>query len=113
MKTLPIADSDQNFYPPLADAMKVDLVVNSSGSIWILHDRPLPALVTWADYDSDAGTVTFATDKGKTQELGIQVPRTMTGTLQEATQVSVLLMENRKVTDFTIIPLNTISSIRQ
>jgi hypothetical protein len=104
-------DPNSPVFPPLASYMKVDLAANSRGSIWILHDKPLPDLLGWADYDAASGVITLAMETGKTQPLGVAVPEAMAGPLQDSVQVSVVLMENQTVVDFTVVPLNVAGSI--
>ena len=106
MIQLPVFDPAAHVFPPLASYMTVELVVNPAGQVWILHDKPLPAIVSWADYYTDTACITLAMDTGQTQELGIKVPAAMATALQDAVKVSIMLMENQTIADFTIVPLN-------
>ena len=103
-------DPNSPVFPPLAGYMKVDLMVNSRGSVWILHEKPLSDIVRWAEYDFGAGTITLAMQTGKIQPLGVKVPKTMAGPLRDATHVSVMLMQDLKIVDFTLVPLNASAS---
>ena len=103
-------DPNSPVFPPLAGYMKVDLMANSRGSVWIVHEKPLPDLVQWADYDAGAGTITLAMQSGKTQLLGVMVPAALKESLRNATHVSVMLMQDKKIVDFTLAPLNAATS---
>ena len=104
------ADPDSPVLPPLATCMKVDFLYNQEGGVWLLHDKPLPDILKWVDYDADTGIVTLNTAQGKTQQLGLPIPAEAIPRLTKAVEITVLLINNGKIMDFAIVPLNTINT---
>jgi hypothetical protein len=100
-------DSESPVLPPLATYMKVDFLYNQDGGVWLLHDKPLPDILKWVEYDADRGVVTLNTAQGKTQELGLPLPGVAASRLRKAIEITVLLMDKGKIMDFAIVPLNT------
>jgi hypothetical protein len=97
--------------PSMASYMKVDFMFNDKG-VWILHDQPLPEILRWVDYDTDSGTVTLNTAQGKTQELGLPIPARASERLRKSVEISVMLIKDGKIADFTIVPLNILTSAK-
>lgn len=104
------ADSESPVLPPLATTMKVDFLWDDSGGAWILHDKPLAEILKWVDYDADRGVLTLNTTTGKIQDLGLPIPVTAVSSLRKVVEIAVMLMKEGKITDFAIVPLNTIST---
>ncbi len=97
--------------PPLASCMKVDFLWDDKGGAWILHDKPLSDILKWVDYDPDSGRVTLNTAQGKTQDLGLPVPAAAAGRLKKAEKVTVMLIKDGKISDFTSVPINITPSL--
>lgn len=110
MSLTPSFEPDSPLFPPLASYMRVEFLANLEGGVWVLHDKPLPDILKWVDYDVDAGTVTLAMQTGKTQPLGLGVPKSMVDRLKKANEISVILVQEKKVQDFALVPLNIIGS---
>ena len=94
-------------FPDMAKSMKVDFVFNREGKVWILHDKPLPAILKWVEFDTDFENVTLVTREGKLQHVGLKVPADMAYYIEQAMEITVMLMDNGKVKDFAIVPMIT------
>ncbi|NCC21491.1 MAG: hypothetical protein EOM26_03405 [Alphaproteobacteria bacterium] len=92
-------------FPDLNDKMKVDLAVNSKGEVWVLHTRPFPGILLWAEYDADTEAVTLCMEDGKIQELGIKVNQQVGKFLLRAKRVFTILTDGKKIEDMYLVPL--------
>lgn len=90
---------------PMAAEMHVELVVNDDAEVWVLHDRPFPAILQWAEYDEENNSLSFVTHDGKTQELGIIIPETIADILLDARTLYALYMPEGKIADMGIVPI--------
>ena len=102
--------SESPVLPSLASYMKVDFMFNDKG-VWILHDKPLPEILKWVEYDVEKGTVILNTAEGRTQELGLAIPVKAAARLRKSVEISVMLVKNGQIADMTIVPLNIISAV--
>ena len=98
-------DAASMTYPPLAGQMRVDLLTNAEGGVWILHDKPLPDIVKWVDFDAPTGIMAFAYQDGRTQALGLDIPSPAALKIVPFTEITIMLMHDGLVADFSIIPL--------
>lgn len=98
---------DLPVYPDMASTMKVDFVFNREGKVWILHDKPLPSILKWVEFDTDFESVTLVTREGKIQNVGLKVPGDMAYYIEQAMEITVMLMKDGKVEDFAIVPMIT------
>jgi len=89
----------------LASYMHVELVVNDQSEVWLLHDRPFPAILQWADYDQESGSLEIVTHDGVTRELGMVLPDKVRKLLLKAGKLYVIYMKNKQMQDFGIIPI--------
>ncbi len=94
-------------FPPMATQMKVDMLFNKGGGVWIFHDRPLPDILKWIECDAEAGTVTMVMASGKVQELGMKLQGSQGAYLSAACEARVMLAANGQVTDLAIVPVIT------
>lgn len=93
--------------PILTDQMKVDVMVNKEGHIWVCHDRPFKEYVDWIEFDADAGRLIFVTQGGRLNDFGIQIKPLMAKYIKKADTADLLLMKNKKVHDFSRVALVT------
>jgi len=100
-----LTDDNVPVYPDLADQIKVDLVLNEKGRIWVLHDRPFPDVLEWIEFDADTNDLTFVTAKGKIQNLGIVIPRSFRKYIKRANFLNTMQINGDKIEDAGIIPL--------
>lgn len=98
---------DSPVFPSMSSTMKVDFLYNQDGKAWLLHDRPLPDILKWVEYDSDTENVTLVTRSGKIQDLGLKVPAGQAMYIERAMEITVLLMNGGKIADFAIVPMIT------
>lgn len=94
--------------PPLAASMTVDFLWDEDGGAWILHDKPLPEILKWVDYDADRGVVTLNTAKGRTQDLGVAIPAKASKLLAKTVKITVMYMQGGQVQDLAVVPFNNI-----
>ncbi len=105
------AGTDQNngeevpVFRPLSGMMKVDLVLNPDSKVWILHDKPFPDILMWAEYDIDAASLTLVYRNGKVQSLGMKIHAPMRQYLRTARQLFTMQLEDKKIIDTYILPL--------
>ena len=91
--------------PPMAEKMNVEFVVNEDAGIWVLHDRPFPAILHWVEYDQETNIVTFVTHDGKIQDLGMILPKPVGEILMDADEISAILMQEGEIRDIGIVPV--------
>ncbi|MDB5492559.1 MAG: hypothetical protein JWO78_2408 [Micavibrio sp.] len=89
----------------LATMMTVDLMVNERGNIWVLHNKPLPMILNWAEYDVDLSTLTFVAQDGEALELGMTIHKPLQKPMMAAREVYVVLMDDKEIKDMYILPL--------
>jgi hypothetical protein len=91
---------------PLASMMKVDFLLNKEGGVWLLHDKPLPGILKWVEYDADTERVMLVKRHGGVQDLGLKVPLSMGYSLMGAKEITAMLIDgDGKIVDFAIVPL--------
>lgn len=97
--------------PPLwhdaVSGMTVDIAMNKDGMVWVLHDRPFPDLVEWAEFDRHGHILTFITRGGKLQNLGIPIHPPMHDALVKAKGVYIMLVQDGEIRDMGLLPLVT------
>lgn len=93
--------------PILTDQMKIDVMVNKEGHIWVCHDRPFKQYVDWIEFDADAGRLIFVTQGGRLNDFGIKIKPLMAKYIKKANTADLLLMKNKKIHDFGRVPLVT------
>lgn len=91
--------------PTLAKMMTVDLMVNERGNVWVLHDKPLPMILNWAEYDADLSKLTFVAQDGEALELGMTIHKPLQKPMLEAREVYVVLLSQDEIKDMYILPL--------
>jgi len=91
--------------PDLAGRMHVELVVNENAQVWVLHDKPFPAILQWAEYDEESNALTFITHDGKIQDLGMVLPDPVADILLDAGELCAILMQGGEIRDMGFIPV--------
>jgi hypothetical protein len=89
----------------LADQMKVNLVVNDKSELILLHDQQFPFLLNWAEFDADLSKLYFIGFKGTPLELGIKIPKKLFADIRRNKKISTVLIQDKEVVDFYILPL--------
>lgn len=102
-----LQDTESPVFPTMNSTMKIDFLYNEEGKAWLLHDRPLPDILKWVEYDADTENVILVTRSGKIQDLGLKVPAGQALYIERAMEITVLLMKAGKVEDFAIVPMIT------
>jgi hypothetical protein len=93
--------------PALADIMKIALFIHENGTLWVVHDKPLPERLEWLDFDGDDRKITFIGYGGKPMELGLNVPDEYLEPLLDAEYVMAAHVENDQIINMTIVPVVT------
>jgi hypothetical protein len=74
-----------------------ELVVNVDSQAAILYNKPLPEDIDWAEYDIDLSMLTFVTNKGKIQGLGMKVHKPFRKYLSKADEIMLIYMQDSKI----------------
>jgi hypothetical protein len=86
--------------------IQVDFMFNREGAVWMLHDKPLPAL-KWVAYDCEKEILSLVTQDGRVADLGLRLAAGRSFYLERAMEVTALLMKNGFVADFAVVPMVT------
>lgn len=65
---------DTPVIPALHSIMNPDLIVNDQGQVVLIHEKPLPDVIWWVDYDPDLRQLIFVTVAGQIMPFGLPVP---------------------------------------
>lgn len=60
--------------PALHSYMSPDLLASADGQVMLIHEKPLPAPIWWADYDPEYNQLIFVTVTGQIVGLGAPIP---------------------------------------
>lgn len=101
----PLSQLDPAVLQPLNASMKVEIVVNNESDVWILHDGSFSDLVKWAEYDDKNNRVLLVMTSGRSQDIGIVIPKKMQEFLQGARQIFLMHVEKDDIRDFNMVPL--------
>ena len=99
------SDPDSPVYPSLMSQMKVDLAISPDSDVWLVHDKKLPEVLKWVEYDLDLETLVLVSLSGKIQDFGMRVPPTVKKYLRRAKTVCVVFQGEEFVNDMSIVPL--------
>ena len=94
-----------SIYDSIASTMNVDIVVNESADVWVLHDQPLPGILNWAELDVETKKLTFMCYEGKLLELGMFIHPPIMDYVKQASQIQVAQMRDKKIYDVYKLPL--------
>ena len=89
----------------LRKEMLAELVVNEKGEIWILHDKQLPGILLWVEFDTIDDSITLCMEDGKIQKLGITVNRQMKKSVMKARKVYTMLTDGKTIQDMYLVPI--------
>lgn len=91
--------------PPAVTQMKIDVLVNEAGKVWVAYDTPFAQPVQWVEYDVDLNTLIFIMGGGRMQEFGISINPKMAKVLALARSAWLVRMANKKIEDLGEVPL--------
>ncbi len=103
--TSQVSDPDSPVYPPLMSMMKADLVINPESDVWLIHDRPLPEVMKWIEYDIEMESLILVSLSGKIQSFGMKVPPAMKKYLRKGQHIYVIRQDEHGIQDMSIVPL--------
>lgn len=100
------AAKDSAVLTPLAQQMDVDFLCNQKGAAWLLHSKPLPALLKWIEYDAESKSVTLVFRQGQVMQLGLAIPNAMEEDLANAEEATVMFVKgDGEIGDFIFVPV--------
>lgn len=91
--------------PPLWKTMAVEFLVNNKNCATILHDKPLPEKIYWAEYDVDFKNLTLVTIKGKIQGLGSKIHTPIHKKLRACKDLQIIMVQDKEIKDFYTVSL--------
>ncbi len=83
----------------MAAQMKVDILVNKDNRAIVLHDKPLPGRLQWAELDVENASLIFPTAEGSIIHFGMKICPQVLTRLQKAARIQVAQIRDRKVYD--------------
>lgn len=83
----------------MAARMKVDILVNKDNRAIVLHDKPLPGRLQWAELDVENASLIFPTADGSIIYFGMKICPQVLTRLQRAARIQVAQIRNRKIFD--------------
>jgi hypothetical protein len=104
----PFADKTANnkaVLPSLASTMGVAFMVNERGNIWIVHNKPLPVILNWVEFDVDLSSITLISQDGQVIDLGMKVQKALQKPMMQAREIYIVYMVQEEVKDLYILPL--------
>lgn len=110
--TAQMPDPDSPVYPPLMSMMKADLVLNPESDVWLIHERPLPEVMKWIEYDIELETLILVGLSGKIQSFGMKVPPAMKKYLRKGQQIHLIRFAGEVIQDMSIVPLVVRAELR-
>jgi VCBS repeat-containing protein len=101
----PEEEKDLPVHKDLRKGMLAELVVNEKGEVWILHDKQLPGILLWVEFDTIDDSITLCMEDGKIQKLGITVNRQMRKSVMKARKVYTMLTDGKAIKDMYLVPI--------
>lgn len=98
-------EPDMPVLPSLSATMNVDLVVNPNADVWLIHDRPFPLGLIWAEYDVDTASLYLVARDGKIIDFGMKIFPETRKFMRNARQLFTLRMTNGQIDDSYTLPL--------
>ncbi len=95
----------------MASQMDVDLLVNGSERIMVLHDKPFPDLLKWGEYDAETKTLNFVMRGGDVMDMGMKILDSLDSKVQKATKLYAIYMQDGKIVDYYNVPLMVHSDV--
>lgn len=96
---------DLPVHKPLASTMNVDLMVNEDSKLWVIHDKPFPDILIWAEYDADMASLSLIAKDGKIIDLGMKIHQPLRKYMLSARQLFTMRMQDGKIDDCYVLPL--------
>ena len=99
--------ADIPVYPALMNSMKIGLMTNEASHVMLIHNKPLPNILRWAEYDTETTSLTFVMEGGKIQDSGLKVAPDIEDDLLDATELYAVQTndDGTKVRDIYLVPL--------
>jgi hypothetical protein len=90
---------------PVTDQMKIDLVTNKKGQLWVLHNKRFNGYLDYIEYEAKERRLIFITKDGRLNDFNLEIGDQMHKRLVKGTKIDVMLMQDKKIRDFAPIPL--------
>ncbi len=91
--------------PDLTDAMLVDIAIDKNAQVWVFHNKPLPDILEWIEYDQTDKRLVFVTKGGRLNDFGLTIKPLMHKYLCKAQTADVMLVYDETIHDFIRVPL--------
>jgi hypothetical protein len=93
--------------PDLLSMMRVDLITNTNSDVVILHDKPLPGILHWMEYDDDLHRATLVMRDGMTVDLGMKIAKKIGECMMDSKKVYTVLTDGKEAQDLYMVPVIT------
>lgn len=90
---------------PLAEQMRVSLLLNAEGKLWLVHDKSFSDILMWAEYDIDAASLLLVFKDGKIQDTGVEIPANIRKYIRGTRQLFTIQMQDDAHVDSYVLPL--------
>lgn len=100
-----VVDEDSMVLPELTSVMKVELLVNPDGDVWILHDDAFSGILHWVEFDALFQSITLVMRDGRTQDVGVFVNDNIAQRLIDGKMLFTILTNNDKIRDMYAVPI--------
>lgn len=81
--------------PALYTYMKPDLLATAEGQVLLIHEKPLPAPIWWAEYDPEYKQLIFVTIAGQVMGLGVEIPPVIDGYLRLGRDIALVEIDDQ------------------
>jgi hypothetical protein len=89
----------------LAEMMRVSLLIHKDGLLWIMHDKPLPGVLEWMEYDGDEGKLYLVSETGALLDLGFPLNKAFRTQLMKSKHLMTVHVADKKIHDMKIVPV--------
>ncbi len=95
---------DSPILKPLSEKMKVDLLLGHDGQVTILHSGRLPYLLKWVEFDPDNQSISFVSEAGHMQPLGVAISQNFEKAIEGMHDIAVVMKSVAAIESFRIVP---------
>lgn len=90
-------------FDPLGEQMAVDLVIGKNEQVCIVHEKKLPYVLKWVEFDELHHTINLVSQKGQIQPLGVEIPKEMYEYFLDLDEIAVIRKPADKIQDIYIV----------
>lgn len=82
---------------PGQTGITIDVLIGRTGSLWILHDRELPAVPDWVEFDPETSFLSLICEKGRSYRLDHPVKGYAAQALRGAEDANLALVDDGRM----------------